>query len=94
MTKIHNPDTYASLTDAQARDYCDDLAYRMMDTRRFKTELSRRTGTPKETIDAWFRAERRPPFLLVAYMQAEIERAEAVKTLLLAKEVNKRLEKL
>ena len=65
----------------EAQALAERLAVQLCGSDRFKTDLAPRLGYSRSAVNFWFADGGRPPAIVIMYLLAEMQRAEAVNLL-------------
>ena len=65
------------MTGPEAQALAERLAVQLCGSDRFKTDLATRLGYSRPAVNGWFAEGGRPPAIVIMYMLAEIQRADA-----------------
>lgn len=76
--KDHTAQTLEEMTGPEAQALAERLAVQLCGSDRFKTDLATRLGYSRPAVNGWFAEGGRPPAIVIMYMLAEMQRADAV----------------
>lgn len=72
---MHTAKSLQNMSDEAACKTARNLARQMFGYDRFKAALAEQVGVTRQTVNNWF--DKRPPTLIILYLQAELGRREA-----------------